>query len=716
MSQQNKSPRAQGAGGNKIISCQNPDDGTQATVNAHSSIAPLREQNPLEAALRYARRGWPVFPCRPRDKQPLTPHGFKDATTDEEIIYRWWSQHPQANIGIPTGPNTFVVLDVDTRNGGDETLRELERQHGELPQTVHVLTGGGGDHYWFRPPATPLRCCRLGDGLEIKAEGGYVVAPPSIHPSGRHYVFEVQGHPDDVPLADMPQWLLELAHTERREEGQGAAASRILPHYRNTTLTSLAGTLRRRGMGEEAILAALRAVNEIQCDPPLPDAEVRRIARSVASYPPGAAVVVARFYPRVFTQSLLAEHRFLSVGGDRGDFYRYDPQQGLWLPDAEAFIEHYFRSDVSALGDEQKRRYVIGEIIADVRGLCWRSEGLPEPEPWLIPFKNGIYDLQTGELREFVPEDYFTWSLPWKYNPKARSTFIAEKLENFEPFVRTHFWELLAYCLWRGYPYQRFFVWFGRGSNGKGFLANVITYALGVSNVSSVTLSEIQNNRFAPAALYRKLANIAGEVSYADLENTDLLKKLTGNDWLLCERKYREPFPFKNHAKLLFLTNQVPKTRDTTDAFYRRTFLVHFERQFVEDPKVLNQLNQLGGSELGAQEFEWVLYRAVQALHELVRRNFEFTGHKGVEDARREYEALSNPLPRFLEELCERTLRTSDHIPKHEFKTRFATWLEQRGYNTYSDKRLAQEMSALGIESKQKGREKVWSWVGIRWR
>ncbi|MGQ9552978.1 MAG: bifunctional DNA primase/polymerase, partial [Anaerolineae bacterium] len=117
--------------------------------------APGQELPMLSAALAYARRGWPVFPCRPKGKEPLSEHGFKDAATNPATIKAWWSKWPSANIGIPTGAATFVALDVDLRHGGDETLHALDKEHGPLPPTAHVLTGGGGDHFYFRHPGKP---------------------------------------------------------------------------------------------------------------------------------------------------------------------------------------------------------------------------------------------------------------------------------------------------------------------------------------------------------------------------------------------------------------------------------------------------------------------------------------------------------------------------------------------------------------------------------
>jgi P4 family phage/plasmid primase-like protien len=431
--------------------------------------------------------------------------------------------------------------------------------------------------------------------------------------------------------------------------------------------------------------------------------------------PNAPALMMGRFYPRPFSVQVMSRTQFLSTRTDeRGDLWRYDQNSGLWRDDGESYVENLLRSE-NTLPDDLKKRNIIAEIIADIRGLSWRESGLPEPDVHLIPFRNGVLDLRTGSLRAYRPEDHFTFSLPWAYNPRAKSAFIAEKLANFPAHIQRHFMELLAYCLWRKYPFQRFFLWYGRGQNGKGFLANVLTYALGVENVAGVTLTDLQSNRFAAASLWRKLANIAGEVAYQDLESTDLLKKLCGNDWLQAERKYRDPVPFKNSAKLVFLTNSVPKTRDTTDAFYRRVFLVHFDCHFSENPAVLNELELIAHDPARSCEFEWLLAQAVRTLQELCTRNFVMTGALAVEEAKALYERLSNPLRQFLEERCEVTHQADDFIFKFEFREALNTWLAERGLNAYTDQRLGREMSELGFESGQRGENKWWAWLGLRW-
>jgi hypothetical protein len=226
--------------------------------------------------------------CEHVGKHPRTKHGFHDATTDEAAIRQWWTQWPDANTGIATGATSgLVVLDIDPRHGGGETLVNIERQHGSLPHTVKVRTGGGGQHVYFAHPGGKVKSRTIAPGIDVKADGGYIVAPPSSHASGRRYEWEASSHPDDIALAPPPGWLLDMMRS--RASGSRPAPSGEAPEIRdgkrNTTLISLAGTMRRRGMGESAIVAALREENRQRCKPPLPEDEVAKIATSSMRYP-----------------------------------------------------------------------------------------------------------------------------------------------------------------------------------------------------------------------------------------------------------------------------------------------------------------------------------------------------------------------------------------------------------------------------------------------
>src|SRR5262249_10154616 len=144
--------------------------------------------------------------CQDIGKHPRTKNGLNDATTDEATIRRWWQMWPHANIGIRTGAiSGVVVLDRDDYKGGDTSLHEMEQSYSPLPETVQQLTGGGV-HYLFAHPGTHVKSSveDFAPGLDIRGDGGYVIAAPSLHKSGKHYAWEVLHDPDDTPLAPIP--------------------------------------------------------------------------------------------------------------------------------------------------------------------------------------------------------------------------------------------------------------------------------------------------------------------------------------------------------------------------------------------------------------------------------------------------------------------------------------------------------------------------------
>ena len=193
--------------------------------------------DPGLAAADYARRGWRVFPCHApanegcscggRDcpspaKHPRTRHGLHDASAGEDVVARWWRRWPGANVGLRTGDG-LVVVDVDPAHGGIESLAAIEADHGPLPATATVRTGSGGLHLYFRHDG-PLRNSAgvLGPGLDVRADGGYVIAPPSWHMAGAPYRWT-----STMPPAPLPGWVLAgLAH---RAPPRPVAAPPILP-------------------------------------------------------------------------------------------------------------------------------------------------------------------------------------------------------------------------------------------------------------------------------------------------------------------------------------------------------------------------------------------------------------------------------------------------------------------------------------------------------
>lgn len=365
-------------------------------------------QTPLAAALSYASRGWPVFPvhsirrqgtvctcgrreCGSPGKHPRTENGLKDASRDEGVIRSWWRRWPDAGVAVATG-GTLAVIDVDTHKGGGDSLVDACRVLGALPDTVEVLTGGGGRHIYLRvPEGVSVRCSagQLGAGLDVRGDGGYVVAPPSLHQSGRRYAWEASGDPDEIDVAPMPDgWLARL--TARPKPVSSGAAAEVFPDgQRNSGLFSLARSLRAKGLDLDELEPALQAANVRRCVPPLDVQEVRSIARSACSKAAGlspevAAEKAARAEHRAratapqdaddaqaeadaeraaiqgeadgtapldrgdaveiaqcFLADVGAEH---AVVHDRGQFWRYDAPRGVWVEIERAAVYRHIAS------------------------------------------------------------------------------------------------------------------------------------------------------------------------------------------------------------------------------------------------------------------------------------------------------------------------------------------------------------------------------------
>ena len=224
--------------------------------------------------------------CEDRDctsvgKYPRTWHGHKDATTAKEMIALWWSfAHIGANVGIRTGQESgLVVLDVDPRHGGDETLCQLEAKYGPLPETPTVQSGGGGRHFYFLHPGFYVRSVgkTLGAGLDIKGDRGSIVAPPSLHVSGGRCQWMKGRTPTAVQVAPVPEWMLPLLQEPSRPGSRGSAGRRgswsigkdgLIPAgQRNETLFKFALSLYRANLSDNVICEELVDWNMKYCAP-----------------------------------------------------------------------------------------------------------------------------------------------------------------------------------------------------------------------------------------------------------------------------------------------------------------------------------------------------------------------------------------------------------------------------------------------------------------
>ncbi|WP_084080249.1 bifunctional DNA primase/polymerase [Edaphobacter aggregans] len=238
----------------------------------------------LEDVLRLAARGWRIHPCKARDKVPFLTNWQDKATCDPSIIEQWSITYRDCNWAVKTGADSGIwVLDCDGEKGAN-SLSEMTGSHGDLwLKTLTAITSNGQHSYFENPPDIRIRNSveKLRPGLDVRGDGGYVIAPPSLHPSGRRYRW---ANPDAAVLPT-PEWLLHLLASPTSK--QSNTIGKLYETQRNDGLARLAGAERRRGMTHDELSVFLLDANSRRCVPPLGENEVLAIAASVSRYPVG---------------------------------------------------------------------------------------------------------------------------------------------------------------------------------------------------------------------------------------------------------------------------------------------------------------------------------------------------------------------------------------------------------------------------------------------
>jgi putative DNA primase/helicase len=710
----------------------------------------------LWAALAYAKRGWRVFPlhkltqgrcscqhpgCTNVGKHPRTEHGHNDATTDETVIRMWWeTEWPTANVGIRTGAESgLVVLDVDPRHGGDESLRQLEAEHGSLPETVTALSGGGGRHLYFRHPGFRIssRAEALGSGLDIRGDGGSVVAWPSLHASGKQYLWAPGRNPDRSLVAPIPTWLLTLlrevrptgAHTRTTpvsDEGEP-----IPERKRNDTLTSLAGRMRYQGMSEEEIATALLVINEQRCQPPLERGEVQGIARSVAKYPVGASTAQEPYTDLGNAKRFIARH---------GHELRYVPAWGKWLiwdgarwavdkteevTDRAKETIRSFYGELTGIFDDDKRRAFNQHIarsesygrIVDMLALA-RSEldisitpDQLDCDSWLLNVRNGTLDLRTGQLRAHQQADLLTKCAPVVYDPEAScptwEAFLHRILDGDTALIR-FVQKAVGYSLTGSTEEQCLFMLYGTGANGKSTLIQTVSALLGDYARQTPTetllikpgdtvrndLARLQGARFVAAVEAeggRRLAEV-------------LVKQLTGGDTITARYLYKEHFEFQPTFKIWLAVNHKPVVQGTDHAIWRRVCLLPFTVTIPQGEQDKRLAEKLKG------ELPGILHWALEGCLAWQKEGLE--SPSAVQQVTKKYREEMDVIAAFFEQCC--VMGPQQRVRAGAVYAAYEAWCKDMGETPISRKALAGTFKERGLQSDHDRNGTLWCGIALR--
>lgn len=586
-------------------------------------------------ALRYAEHGYAVFPLSPRSKIPLEgSHGFYEATTDKDTICNWWDTQPDYNIGIRTGSASrgLIVIDVDADPAknkiGKQSLIEWEKTHGVLPATCTAISGTGGIHYYFISRDWYKTTGDIGGQkhIDLRAEGGYIVAPPSVHPDTRKPYTWKEG----LSLFDVPPTMLSgsakaLAsfspYEDKKTEATARSAynlpDRITAGTRTQEMIRLIGKLRSIDMADGEIRHTVQEVNQSRCDPPLTAKELEREVFTALKrnwqierlYEVDSKGIPRRPYDHEIYRYICENENLFVIGSVP---YVYD--HGVFIADANGTK---LKTKIMNILLPQ---FIRSDIINRIYKLFLMDSALQEtaetvnayPSEW-VPFKNGFYDAVNEKLIPFDPKYKAINQLAYSFEPDKYP--IGEEIDKWleyvapDPHDREMLLEYCGYCMTKDTRQQKFLMLCGTGGSGKSTVLQALTTVIGADNVSAISLKGL-TQRFASYGVVGKLLNCCADIEVSALEDVATIKKATGEDPMPVEPKGVDSFTYKCYAKFIFSTNELPLVlNEKTDAFYRRLMVLNMNG--TPPAKRMDYFDLL------KPELDHFIYLSMKALHRM---------------------------------------------------------------------------------------------------
>ena len=573
---------------------------------------------PQEGALDFAGRGYFVLPTRRnmQSRKTLTAT-WDDASNDPAVIREWASKWPKANYAVHLERSGLVCLDLDDKHKNQDAEAALLRlqEAGKCPETLIVRTRSGGYHVYFNRPEGDLSNLQElpgFPGIEFKANAIMTIAG-SFYANGAEYRVVTNGTIADCPGFDL--------HPVKVSSYSGLSVQPtggpIVPGQRNTTLTSLAGSMRRRGMSAEAILAALLVENR-KCDPPLPDSEIQAIAVSVGSYTPTSDADILA--PNL-TDVGNAERLHMLYGDVARWVYPWDQAvvwtgkrwekdgRGLLHAMAHAVVKRLYMAAFTmedrdeavkvskkALSFESSSR--IAAMIHEAGPRMAVGVDELDVDPMLFNCANGTVNLVTGKLQAPDPADMITKLSPVPLDPDAEcprwDSFLLEVMNDDTEMV-AFLQRSVGLALTGDSTEDHFWFLYGSGRIGKTVFLETVHALLGdyaqSTRIETVLLSRTDQVPNDIAALAGARFVSATEASKSRQFDVGRIKMLTGGDTVRGRFLYQEEFDFKPQLKLWIAANNQPGINEQTRAIWERLLLVPFTQVFTGS-KADKQLEQ----------------------------------------------------------------------------------------------------------------------------
>ena len=583
--------------------------------------------NLKDAAVWYCRHGFGIIPIAPRGKHPISKNGLNDWFTNPDDAEKLWTEQPNLNIGIVCGTPShgIVVLDIDEddENGkhGLDTLNDWEDTRGGLPDTAVAVTGRGGLHYLYRTDRTNIRPSTNAElAVDVRSDGSYIVAPPSIHPNGTPYRWMDGCAPWECGIATANGKVYDFLDHVQRNGGTSDDAPKtssfelpaIIKHgERDDTLYRYGCSLRHRGYRDDVIQAMVEKANRDRCEKPLTQREIDRIVRQACKKGAGhdgqgtmrdedagvgkfgASAIVDGDLPNFRTERGKVKPNLLArIIIDKNNACHIDGAPAVWTGARWEFGKLAFDRIAIAYADDISRdmRNEVFSYIQSVAPSVSSDNGFDGR--YYVQFKNCTWDVMAEEQVEPTPDMFIIGTLPIDLDLDApygdADRFIDSLAGGDEPTARV-MREAIGMCMCSRRAVQQSLFLIGRAgsgsggaaSNGKSTYLNVIRSLIGPENVSSLDIATL-GQRFQAAAVVGKMANLGDDIPEGFLHGDELaiFKKLVSGETIYTDVKNGAGFDFRPSATLMFSMNAMPRLADTTDGVFRRLSFIPFRRRF----------------------------------------------------------------------------------------------------------------------------------------
>ena len=501
------------------------------------------------------------------DKKQAT-HVFKDGVGAKT----WEEVKDFDNVGLIV-PKPFIVLDFDTKSDAEIMLEIIEK----LDLKCRVMKTNRGIHVWFKS-SDPWKCfkkTRLAIGIYSDCKSHSKNSYVKIKDSGvmREWIRKIPTE----EIEDVPRWLYPISNPSNQFEFKGMSDG----DGRNQELFNYIVYLQTKGFKRDEIKKTIEVVNRFVFADPLGDYEISTICRDEAFKPDEVIEEQLKQKKRVdgfkhneFGDELINAYNIITVNNQ---LYVYE--DGYYQQD-EKIIERKMIDLFPAIKQAQR-----AEVLAYIRIKTHIHSGDLKVNPYIINLKNTRLDIRTGQCLEFTPDVIEFDRIPVTYDPSAYCADLDKMLSRVflgDREVIDLFEEMIGACLLKHNRYQKAFMLYGSGSNGKSTILDLIKTFLGSRNYSSMALEKV-TERFNPAELENKLANIGDDIDNVTIKDTGTLKKLFAGNSIQVERKGERPFTIEPYATHIYSANSIPRSFDKSDGFYRRWLFIPFNAKFSSE-------------------------------------------------------------------------------------------------------------------------------------